>query len=247
MSKTYTETFKVRGTECDAFGRMRLDALFLNMQEVGETHARALGVGHSAMLSRGWFFALTRIHVRVITPMRAGQTIVHTTWPGVSNRFFCPRFHEFRAEDGTLLAAAGSLWVILDTEKRAIVSPLKADLHFPDNSDLPAPIALPNRLPALHDDALHTLRAPVYSDFDVNGHVNNTRYIAWLCDSLGFDTFEHRFISEITAGYEKEIRACSPLDLAVSLQDDAFTFCVASNGERNFVAGGMLSKEERHE
>lgn len=63
MMKTHTETFAVRGTECDIFRRWRLDAMFLNMQEVGETHAKALGFGYDAMLSRGFFFALTRIHV----------------------------------------------------------------------------------------------------------------------------------------------------------------------------------------
>ena len=243
MNKTYTETFCVRGTECDAYDRMRLDALFLNMQEFGETHARQLGLGYDAMLSRGLFFVLSRVHVRIFKPLRSGQRVVHTTWPGVSNRFFCPRFHEFRSEDGTLLAAAGALWVVLDTEKRSIVSPLKAALPFPDNSDIPAPIALPNRLPVLHADAMQTSRTPVYSDFDVNKHVNNTKYIAWLCDSLGLKTFEDAYISELTAGYEKEIRHSDPLDLAVSLHGDDFTFCVSSSGERNFVAGGTLSKE----
>lgn len=244
MSKTYTESFTVRGTECDAFGRMRLDALFLNMQEVGEAHARLLGFGHSAMLDRGLFFVLSRVHVRVFRPLRAGQLVRHTTWPGVSNRFFCPRFHEFRAEDGTLLAAAGSLWVVLNTEKRTIVSPLKANLPFPDNSDIPAPIALPSRLPVLRDGAALSSRSPVYSEFDINGHVNNTKYIAWLCDCLGLKNLEHAFISELTAGYEKEIRNQNPLELAISLQDNEFTFCVSSSDERNFVAGGTLCREE---
>lgn len=245
MNKTYTETFTVRGTECDAYHRMRLDAIFLNMQEVGEMHAKQLGVGHAAMLARGYFFALTRVHITVNQALVAGQTVVHTTWPGVSNRFFCPRYHEFRAQDGTLLAAAASLWCILDMEKRTIVSPLKVDLQFPDNSDLPSPISLPNRLPALGTDAHHIARIPVYSEFDVNGHVNNTKYIAWLCDALGRSTLANAFIGDLTAGYEKEIREEQPLDLAISQQDDTFTFCVAStSGEKHFVAGGTLRREE---
>ena len=172
MNKIHTETFTIRGTECDAFRRWRLDSMFLNMQEVGETHACKLGFGHASMLSRGFFFALTRIHVSVLKAPTAGQTITHITWPGINNRFFCPRFHEFRAEDGTLLAAAGSLWAILDMEKRTIVSPLKAELDFPDNSDLTPPIALPTRLPVLGSDAQITSRTPTYSDYDINSHMN---------------------------------------------------------------------------
>ena len=46
MNKTYTETFAVRATDCDFERRMRLDALFVAMQEGGERHALALG-GHA--------------------------------------------------------------------------------------------------------------------------------------------------------------------------------------------------------
>ena len=245
MNKTYTETFTIRGTECDTYRRWRLDAMFLNMQEVGEVHACQLGVGHAAMLARGLFFALTRIHVSVFKAPVAGQKIAHTTWPGPCNRFFCPRYHEFRAEDGTLLAAAGSLWALLDMEKRTIVSPLKAELVFPDNSDLTPPIALPTRMPVLGEDARHITRTPVYSEYDLNGHINNTKYIAWLCDALGRDTLQSAYIGDLTAGYEKEIRAEAPLDLSLSRKDDTFTFCVASqDGGKHFVAGGTLRRED---
>ena len=51
MNKTHSETFTVRGSECDLYGRMRLDALFLSMQEVGERHACELG----AESGRQWY------------------------------------------------------------------------------------------------------------------------------------------------------------------------------------------------
>lgn len=247
MNKTYSETFRIRGTECDIYSRWRLDAMFLNMQEVGEMHASQLGVGYPAMLARGLFFALTRVHVSVFKAPVAGQTITHTTWPGATNRFFCPRYHAFYAEDGTLLAAAGALWVMLDMEKRTIVSPLKVELNFPDNSDIPSPISLPSRMPVLSADAVHITRTPVYSEFDVNRHINNTKYIAWLCDSIGKDTLKDAYIGDFVAGYEKEIREEKPLDLAISINDDAFTFCVSSGSDKHFVAGGTLRREEHHE
>ena len=244
MFKSYSETFTVRATECDKFRRMRLDALFISMQEVGERHACELGVGHEAMQERGLFFALSRIHVRVANAPVCGQTITQTTWPGESNRFFCPRYHVFTAEDGTLLAAAGALWVMLDFEHRSIVSPLKMDLHFPDTRDLPAPIALPNRMPPMASDVRARTRTPVYGDYDINGHVNNTKYIAWLSDALGREALKNAFIGDIVAGYEKEIRSDAPLTESLSLKDGAFTYCVSSEtGGKHFVAGGTLLAE----
>lgn len=243
MNKTHREFFTVQAADCDPQGRLRLDALFVAMQEGGERHAIQLGVGYDAMKARGLFFVLTRIHVSTSRMPRLGETVVHTTWPGVSNRFFCPRYHVFTLEDGTPLCAAGALWAMLDTQTRTIVSPLKMDLGFPDTSDLPAPVSLPNRLPTLIPGGVQTVHIPSDNEFDVNGHINNTKYIAWLSDAVAHHD-ERLFIRELTAGYEKEIRSHSELTLGFSTADDSYSFVVSSaDGEKHFVAGGTLSKE----
>lgn len=245
MNRTYSETFIVRATDCDINKRMRPAALFVAMQEGGERHAISLGLGYDAMMARGLFFVLARIHVRFERAPRCGEKVIHTTWPGTSNRFFCPRFHTFTLEDGTMLASAGALWVMLDVNQRKIVSPLATSLPFPDTSDIPAPITLPNRLPQLSEATQTLSRCPAYSDYDINGHVNNTRYIGWLCDALGNEVLKDHYLCELVAGYEKEIRADDPLNISLSLQDDHFTFLVSSQGgEKHFVAGGTLRMEE---
>lgn len=245
MEKTYSETFVVRATDCDVERRMRLSALFVAMQEGGERHAISLGLGYDAMMARGLFFVLARIHVKTIRAPRCGERVVHTTWPGTTNRFFCPRYHVFTLEDGTLLATAGALWVTLDTAARKIASPKAANLPFPDTGDLTPPIDLPMRMPPLGETTQTLSRAPMYSDYDINGHVNNTRYIAWLCDALGSETLQGHYIGDLTAGYEKEIRENDPLTLSLFHVGDSFTFVVASDdGAKRFVAGGTLRKED---
>ena len=215
MLRQYSETFTVQATDCDVRRRMRPAALFVAMQEGGERHAVSLGVGYDAMMARGLFFALTRVHVHFLRAPRCGERVVHTTWPGTSNRFFCPRYHIFSLEDGTQLAAAASLWVMLDARERRIVSPASVDLRFPDTSDLPAPIDLPTRMPRPGEVSEAFTRMPLYSDYDINGHVNNTRYIGYLCDALGHDVMQDHYLLDLTAGYEKEIREPHPLKLSL--------------------------------
>ena len=180
MLKTYSETFTVQATDCDKYCRMRLDSLFISMQEVGSRHAERIGAGYGEMMARGLFFVLARIHVNITRAPRVGERVVHTTWPGMTNRFFCPRYHVFTLEDGTPLATAGALWVMLDTVNRRIANASAVNLPFPDTSDLPAPIDLPTRMPASHgaNEAACQMRRPVFSEFDVNGHINNTKYIS---------------------------------------------------------------------
>lgn len=245
MVKTHSETFTVRSCECDLYGRMRLDALFVAMQEGGERHALQMGVGHSQMLERGLFFALTRIHVVTQRAPRLGERVVHTTWPSVSNRFFFPRYHVFTLEDGTPLATAGALWVLLDMNERRIVSPLTVDLDFPDNSDIPVPINANARLNMLTTEPRQFTRSSVYSEFDINGHVNNTKYIAWLCDAIGKEALDASYIGDLVVNYEKEIREETALNLEIAREGDLFSFKVlAPDGDKHFVASGILRREE---
>lgn len=243
MQKTLTERYTLRSGDCDMDRRMRLDSLFMLMQEGADRHATALGAGHDAMLDRGLFFVLSRMHVQIDRMPLCGETVVHTTWPGASNRFFCPRFHQITLDDGTPLVSASALWAILDTVNRKIASPLKADLGFPDNSDLPAPTSLPNRLPKPGSDAKLTERTPMYTEFDINGHVNNTKYAAWICDALGSDVLRKSFIRDLTVSYEKEIRTETLMTLALSRSGGAFTFQVLSpDGTQHFFASGELDE-----
>ena len=207
MQKTFTEHFTVRGGECDMYSRMRLDAVFMTLQEGGERHAKLLGLGHDAMLNKGLFFVLSRTHVNISRMPRCGETVIHTTWPGASNRFFCPRFHTLTLEDGTPLLSAGALWVLLDIQSRRIVSPLKAELAFPDNSDIPDPVSLPIRIAKPGDHPVLAHRVPMFTEFDINGHVNNTKYISWICDALGAETLRDSFIADLTAMKRKSVNS----------------------------------------
>lgn len=147
MNKTYTESFQVRATDCDFERRMRLDALFIAMQEGGEHHALSLGAGYDQMMARRAVLRPGTHPCQHVPRAAAERDRCPHDMAGEMNRFFCPRYHVFTLQDGTPLAAAGALWVMLDTKQRRIVSPQKVDLGFPDNSDLTAPIALPTRMP----------------------------------------------------------------------------------------------------
>ena len=134
---------------------------------------------------------------------------------------------------------------MLDVQQRRIVSPEKVKLQFPDNSDLPVPVSVSTKLPALGGAPSVTTRTPVYSEFDVNGHVNNAKYIAWLCDAMGKETFREKIIGDLVAGYEREIRDEEPKNVLLSCEGDSFSFKIASQGgDKHFVAGGTLRRED---
>ena len=61
-----------------------------------------------------------------------------------------------------------------------------------------------------------------YSDTDVNGHVNNTRYADFACDAVELERLpENRFLAEMQIGYLAECRPGEVLDIQVGGQGDS--------------------------
>lgn len=57
-------------------------------------------------------------------------------------------------------------------------------------------------------------RAMHYSDTDVNGHVNNVRYVDFLCDALHMERLgSSRFVSSLQVGYLAECMAGETIEL----------------------------------
>jgi len=116
---------------------------------------------------------------------------------------------------------------------------------LPDNRELQSAAGMPASVRPLQTEAHHGQITPQFTELDVNGHVNNTRYISWLCDTLGNKLLKHQYLGDLVIGYEKEICSDDPLNISLSHQDDRFTFMIASqSGERHFAAGGTLHMED---
>ena len=239
--KTYTQTLTLQTRDVDLNERWRPGAIFLNMQEVGTAHAELLGFGRSMTLRQNLVFVLVRSRLEMTEYPKMGETVVSTTWPGKANRFFCPRYHTFTRPDGPPLGCASTLWVLIDVTTRQIVSPLKANLPFPDTSDLLPPCTAPDKAAQL-EDAVAEARAytSVYTDIDINGHVNNTRYVDWLCDSLGVPALTDASIASMVINYEKEIRPGAALTLTLRRQNERFSFLVEDENTRYCeIEGGL--------
>lgn len=239
--RIHTETLVIQTRDIDYRERWRPSTIFTAMQETGTTHAQRLGFGREMTLAQDLVFVLSRSRLDMQTYPRLGDAVCTSTWPGKANRFFCPRYHTFTRPDGTPLGAASTLWVLINVKTRQVVSPLKANLPFPDTSDLTPPCPAPDKAAQL-EHAAPTLRTyeSLYSDIDLNGHVNNTRYVDWLCDSLGTPAFENASIGTLVVNYEKEIKPATPLSLSLRRDGERFSFLAEGADTRFCEMEGRL-------
>lgn len=206
MELIHTDTYRIDSYAVDNGGTLALPVLFGLFQESAYRNAEELQFGYSHLGERRQLWALSRMLVRAYRYPNWGETIRLETWPKGTSRMFALRdFLVKDAGDRTLFAAT-SAWLVLDAETRRIQrleglfegKRLPLDRHA--LTEEAAKIAAPE---GEEETARYTVR---YSDIDVNGHVNNARYIAWVLDSYPMERFETSRPSLLEVNFLAETR-----------------------------------------
>jgi acyl-ACP thioesterase len=183
----YCRRFTLGATEVDLNNRLRLQALLGMFQETAGDQCEQFGSGWSTLWTQhGLCYVVVRMEVRMERYPGTGERIRIDTWPDPKLRLIFTRYGEIYSEDGERLGAIVSQWALLDVNARTFVRPDPAIIVLPDTSTLTAPFELrPGHRGGGDCPCPFSLeRAPVYSDFDYNGHMNNARYAEWTADTL---------------------------------------------------------------
>ncbi len=240
MQKTYEEDLLLRTCHCDFRGTWRPSAIFEAMQEASGMHSHLLGCGRDALVKRGFVWVLSRMEVQMSKYPGVGDKVTVETFPMNNRRWFFPRYFVFRNGQGKALGCAASLWVLLDLETRKMAPPDKIVPLLPDNGDLTAPMGLPSTVAEVEGEQRQFTRTPNYTDLDVNNHVNNARYVDWLCDALGYDVLGRKTLRTICINYDAEVRPEQAVELKLNLQGDDYSLTGIHEGRRHFCIGGTL-------
>jgi acyl-CoA thioesterase FadM len=111
---------------------------------------------------------------------------------------------------------------------------------IPDNTDLSIPTYLPATVGTLQGDEFVSEYQPVYTDLDINGHVNNTRYADWLCNALGISLMRAWEPESLILNYNAEILPEHKVVLHRVLRDQDFRFSAYLGEKAVFEVGGRL-------
>ncbi|MEG0766501.1 MAG: thioesterase, partial [Clostridia bacterium] len=204
------------------------------------SHSERLGCGYSTLLSQGAAWILVRIQLEMTRYPCLGETVRIRTWPSARKRWFFPRYFVFETEQGEALGAASSLWALLDLKTRTMLPPTHAGVEMPDTSAIMSPLSLPTMPEDLPMEAVCSTYLPVYTDLDVNGHVNNTRYVDWLCNALGIDALRAQAPGKLQVTYHAEIRPGTQVNLSFKHKEGLFYLKATQGDTLRFEAGGML-------
>ena len=214
---SYSEIKRLVAHDVDVNNRLKMSAVFSNIQETANSQCAYFGCGWNDLMSNYQAcYVLSRMRFEMQAYPLGGEELKITTWPSknlkaVFTRYFCLD----SADESVHYGDGVSQWVLFHVVKRAVIRPAECDIHFPEVISRESPLEMPKG--ALFDESVFeqaasagTLRSvrrlPAYSDFDYNRHVNNARYVEWAADILPEEYFAgKKQISLIDIKYKHEI------------------------------------------
>ena len=211
MEPIYERTFPVTAGDTDRHGRLKASRILWMLQEVAGDHSTLLGTDRESLMRKNLFWAVIRHRVQITRLPGKNEKITVQTWPMPTTRTAYPRSTVAYDEQGNECFRGISLWVLMDAESRAMVLPGKSGVTVNGlltGSELATPGSM-----ALQNAPLQMRRTVRYSDLDVNGHMNNCRYLDWAADLLPSDFHREHTLKEMTICYLAESWEGQQLDM----------------------------------
>jgi medium-chain acyl-[acyl-carrier-protein] hydrolase len=238
VSQEFVLDGKVSYWNVDRDGLLSLRSLFAFLQEAAIRHADQCGAGARAKADRGESWVLHRMAVSVSRYPRYDEVLRVATWS--SGIRTCKGFRDFRAYCGDeLVASASSVWLYFNLAAKAICRvPREVAEGFPSRA---VPVFCPGlerlRLEPPAGACMEREVSVRYSDFDGNGHVNNTAYFDYLQTALAAgqlvarpNALQIEFLKEIPPVVEQVTVALERrgLEIAFSLGGRAVLFAMGT-------------------
>ncbi|MCI6552111.1 MAG: thioesterase [Lachnospiraceae bacterium] len=169
---------RIRYSEVDSSGRLRLESLLDYFQDCCTFHGEDVGMGMGYMAERRQVWVLSAWQIVVGRYPRLGERVRIGTVPYDFRGYFGSRNFLMQTEEGERLAWGNTLWTLLDTEKGCPVrvSEEMAGAYVPEGK-LPMDYA-PRKIPIPSGPGKAWREIEIKRrHLDMNHHVNNGQYI----------------------------------------------------------------------
>jgi acyl-ACP thioesterase len=191
---------------CDFSGRLTWGVLGNHLLNCAGFHAADRGFGMAEMNQNHYTWVLSRLTIDMDDLPQQYEAFSVKTWVEKVYRFFTDRNFAILNAQGQPIGYARSIWAMISIETRKPADLLQLHGHSLTDyvcEDEPCPIAKSGRVKVSQTDPAARHRV-VYSDIDINGHVNSIKYIEHILDLFPLDTYRTRRLRRFEVAYVAE-------------------------------------------
>ncbi|ERJ11968.1 acyl-[acyl-carrier-protein] thioesterase [Haloplasma contractile] len=201
----YKKKYHVGLSDVDFKKKLKLSALFDYFQDLASVAADELGYGINQLGNQyNVIWVLIRMRVDIERMPAWDEDIIIETWPRKPKTIEFGRDFIVRDHSGKIIAKAISSWVLLDMDSRQIQKSKRFNIDYPDLFEEKAIDCRLKKLNATEKMRISYEKVISYSDIDVNGHVNNTKYIEYVMDSFSYEEHKSYTVCSIQVNFINE-------------------------------------------
>ena len=205
MGLTYQMKMKIPFDMADMNGHIKLPDVILLSLQVSGMQSIELGVSDKAILENyNLVWIITDYDIEVDRLPRFAEEITIETEALSYNRLFCYRRFTIYDETGQELIHMMATFVLMDRDSRKVHA-VEPEIVAPYQSDFDKKLIRGPKYESLDEPVSKDYHVRFY-DLDMNGHVNNSKYLDWIFEVMGADFLTQYIPKKINLKYVKEVR-----------------------------------------
>ena len=205
MGLTYQMKMKIPFDMADMNGHIKLPDVILLSLQVSGMQSIELGVSDKAILENyNLVWIITDYDIEVDRLPRFAEEITIETEALSYNRLFCYRRFTIYDETGQELIHMMATFVLMDRDSRKVHA-VEPEIVAPYQSEFNKKLIRGPKYESLGEPISKDYHVRFY-DLDMNGHVNNSKYLDWIFEVMGADFLTQYIPKKINLKYVKEVR-----------------------------------------
>ena len=235
MGLTYQMKMKIPFDMADMNGHIKLPDVILLSLQVSGMQSIELGVSDKTILEEhNLVWIITDYDIEVVRLPRFAEEITIETEALSYNRLFCYRRFTIYDEEGRELIHMIATFVLMDRDSRKVHA-VEPEIVAPYQSDFDKKLIRGPKYESLDEPFSKDYHVRFY-DLDMNGHVNNSKYLDWIFEVMGADFLTQYIPKKINLKYVKEVRPGGVITSAVERTGLESKHVITSDGATNAQA-----------
>jgi len=214
----YRKEFTVQHIHLDALGRTKPSVMLHFIMRTVSAQCTQLGVSWDDIRPLDLIWVVGRSHLQIYRAPRLDEHLIVETWPMPATRSAFPRAAVVKNDAGEVLYRCTTLWALVNKTTRKLVLPAGSGVNVPSHvsgDELPVPNSF---APVSLGELSH--RKVCFSELDLNGHMNNTKYLDWVADLLPSSYHKDHIFKDVTICYLSEALEGQTLTLSLNHLED---------------------------
>ena len=205
MGLTYQMKMKIPFDMADMNGHIKLPDVILLSLQVSGMQSIELGVSDKTILEEhNLVWIITDYDIEVVRLPRFAEEITIETEALSYNRLFCYRRFTIYDETGQELIHMMATFVLMNRDSRKVHA-VEPEIVAPYQSEFDKKLIRGPKYANLEEPVTKDYHVRFY-DLDMNGHVNNSKYLDWIFEVMGADFLTQYIPKKINLKYVKEVR-----------------------------------------